>query len=87
MSKSPVDFYTSGFYAKNARKLRTLGASASPKPAPSTEPHCSVVANIESSSGDVFEASVDDDVTEKEVAVCFFDLQTYRCEEDLLIIF
>lgn len=55
-----------------------MSALASPKPATFVGPHSSIVADFESSLEDVVEASIDDDVVGKKVAVRSSDPQSYR---------
>lgn len=66
--------------------MRAVNASASPKQTFSLGLHSSVVADVESSSQDVVEVFMDDDVAGKEVAVRSLDPQTHRLKDVLLTI-
>lgn len=62
-------FWTSGFYAQNPLAMRPATVSASPVRATSVGQYPSVVVNVGSSPKDFFEASMNDKITRKEVAV------------------
>lgn len=72
------DFYNSGFYALESRAMRVVSISAGSRLAFSAVSHFSVVADVESSFEAVVEVPIDYNVAKKEVAFCFFVLQTYR---------
>lgn len=76
MANELGEFYTSNFYAWKFCAMRALSASASSRPASSAGLRSSVVSYVRSSSKDVDEAPMDDNVAGKEVVVRALDPQT-----------
>lgn len=67
--------------------MHDVSAWASSKPAASVGPHCSVVADVESSHDDGVEVSIDENVTGRDFAVRSLNPTNYRREEVWLNIF
>lgn len=78
--KSLGDLYNRVFCSWDSRLVRAVQPSARGKPPCSVRAHFSVPFDVESSAENVVEASIDEDFTEREVTICFFDAQTYRVE-------
>lgn len=74
------EFYVSGFYARDSRKVRAANALTNASPAVFAGPQLTVVADVESSLKDVFEAPLDKDLTGNEVPARSFFPHTYKSE-------